>query len=50
MIGRWWNGNPRALSWLLKYMVQECKVARKSLRKFTECMAIIWFMRLGDII
>ena len=50
MIGRWWNGNPRAMSWLLKYMVQECKVAGMSLRKFKVCMAINLFKRLGDII
>ena len=50
MIGRWWNGNPRALSWLLKYMVQECEAAGKSLLKFKLCMSMILFKRLGDII
>ena len=49
MIDRWCNGNPRALSRLLKYMVQEFKAAGKSLRKFQECTAIVLFKRLGDI-
>ena len=37
------------MSWLLKYMVQECKAAGKSLRKFKEGMAMFLFKRLGDI-